>query len=177
MIQKKSAKSVLDPFVWWPLRMAADTGSRIANAPQADTELPDARHDFFKNDTYGDFLSTLANSAISEQLRNSQQEVQRLQKQLAVSQFHHHEESEIPAIIIDVIGKIVEISDRLFPGSISLEYDFDPENPSEKWLVFNVIAKGEYADYRDREFEWHEEVEQLVPGTLCEFRLCVMPQR
>ena len=79
--------------------------------------------------------------------------------------------------VVEIIGRIVRISERLFPGPVSFEYSFDPEDPSDEWLVFDVTAKGEYADYRDREFEWHEEVEKIIPDTLCEFRLCIMPQR
>jgi hypothetical protein len=113
----------------------------------------------------------------ADELAQSQQEVERLRKQLAVVKFQQQEESELAPILVNVIGRIVEISQRLFPGPVTFDYSFDPENPSDEYLVFDVITRGEFADYCDREYAWHEEVEKVVPGALCEFRLCVMPQR
>lgn len=79
--------------------------------------------------------------------------------------------------IVAAIGRIVAMSGRLFPGPVAVEYSFDPENPADEYLVFDVVACGEYKDYRDREYEWHEEVRKIVPGSLGEFRLSVTPQR
>jgi hypothetical protein len=79
--------------------------------------------------------------------------------------------------IVQAIGRIVALSQQLFPGPVSLEFTFDPENPKDEYLVFDVVAHGEYKDYRDREYEWHEEVRKIVPGSLGEFRLSVTPIR
>jgi hypothetical protein len=79
--------------------------------------------------------------------------------------------------IVATMGRIIAMSERLFPGPVNVEYSFDPENPSDEYLVFEVVAHGEYKDYCNREFEWHEEVERIVPGTIGKLRLSVMPQR
>jgi hypothetical protein len=81
------------------------------------------------------------------------------------------------ALVVEVIGKIIAMSQRLFPGSVSIDYSYDPENPTDEYLIFDVVAHGEYADFRDREFEWHQQVRKIVPGSLGEFRLSVTPQR
>jgi len=75
------------------------------------------------------------------------------------------------------IGRIHEMSQRLFPGPVSLEYAFDPEDPANEYIVFDVVAKGAYKDYRETIFQWHDEVREIVPGALSEFRLVVMPIR
>ena len=80
------------------------------------------------------------------------------------------------ARLVSILGQIWELSERIFPGPISIEYAFDPEDRSHEYIVFDVTAKGEYADYRDRYFEWHDEVDKIVPNRGGEFRLIVHPQ-
>lgn len=77
---------------------------------------------------------------------------------------------------VGLIGKIHDISQRLFPGPVSMEYAADPEDPSNEYIVFDVVAEGRFSDYRDREFQWHDEVEEIAPGMTTEFRLCVHPK-
>jgi hypothetical protein len=67
------------------------------------------------------------------------------------------------------------MSEQLFPGPVSVEYASDPEDSSHEYVVFDVVAQGEFADYRDRIFQWHDEVERIVPGALGQFRLIVHP--
>jgi hypothetical protein len=81
------------------------------------------------------------------------------------------------ALVVEVIGKIVAMSQRLFPGPVSIDYSYDPENPSDEYLIFDVVANGEYAEYRERIFQWHEEIRRIVPGSLGEFTLSVTPRR
>ena len=76
-----------------------------------------------------------------------------------------------------VLQQIETMMRSLFPGPVSCEYVQDPENPADGWFVFDVIAAGTFEDYCERVFQWHDEVERIVPGTRCEFRLSVMPQR
>lgn len=80
------------------------------------------------------------------------------------------------ARLVSIVGQICELSERIFPGPVSIEYAFDPEDRSHEYIVFDVTAKGEYADYRDRYFEWHDEVDKIVPNRGGEFRLIVHPQ-
>jgi hypothetical protein len=80
------------------------------------------------------------------------------------------------ARLVSVVGQIRELSERIFPGPVSIEYACDPEDRSHEYIVFDVTAKGEYADYRDRYFEWHDEVDKIVPNRGGEFRLIVHPK-
>jgi hypothetical protein len=72
-----------------------------------------------------------------------------------------------------LLEKIQQISERLFPGPVSFEHTFDPEEPTCEYTVFDVTAEGNYADYRDRIFQWHDEVERIVPRGSGDFRLVV----
>jgi len=86
-------------------------------------------------------------------------------------------ELQLGKVLVEVTGKIVAMSQRLFPGPVSIDYSYDPENPSDEYLIFDVVAEGDYADYRERIFQWHEEVRRIVPGSLGEFTLSVTPRR
>jgi hypothetical protein len=77
---------------------------------------------------------------------------------------------------ISLVGKIRDMSERLFPGPVTIDYASDPEDPASEYVVFDVVADGEYSDYKERFFQWHDEVAELCPGTLCEFRLLVHPK-
>jgi hypothetical protein len=76
-----------------------------------------------------------------------------------------------------MINQILALSASIFPGPVEFEAANDPENPSDKYVVFDVVAAGEYVDYRERIFQWHDEVEKLVGGPTSEFRLIVHPKR
>lgn len=113
----------------------------------------------------------------AEQLAKSRREVERLRQQLSSMQVGQGEAAQFAATILPAIDPIAEMTLRLFPGPLSIEYAYDPENPSDQWLVFDVVAQGEYKDYRDRQFQWHEEVRAIVPGESGEFRLSIIPLR
>lgn len=85
------------------------------------------------------------------------------------------EREDAGARLVSIVGQIRELSERIFPGPVAIEYAFDPEDRSHEYIVFDVTAKGEYADYRDRYFAWHDEVEKIVPNRGGEFRLIVHP--
>lgn len=78
--------------------------------------------------------------------------------------------------LVSLIGRIREMSESLFPGPVTIDYASDPEDRSHEYIVFDVVAKGEYAAYRDRVMEWHDEVEKIVPNNAGEFRVIVHPQ-
>ena len=83
-----------------------------------------------------------------------------------------------PSLLISeaLINQIAEVSASIFPGPVSFEKTYDPENPSDEYVVFDVVAKGEYAQYRDRIIVWHDEVDRIVPNNGGAFRLIVHPQ-
>jgi len=76
---------------------------------------------------------------------------------------------------MDLIAQIVAVSRQLFPGEVSYEHSPDPEGGTHDYVIFDVIAWGEYADYRDRILQWHDEVEKIVPNNAGAFRLIVHP--
>ncbi len=114
---------------------------------------------------------------LQEELAERNRRFAELEKAMAIEQFDAGRHSDLSTKVVSLVGEIVELSRRIFPGPISINYSFDPENPADEYLVFDVVAQGDYKDYRESEFQWHEEVEKIVPGTLGEFRLSVMPQR
>jgi len=135
-------------------------------------------HCAFGTGTLYELLTDLELRNTTDSLEDVKRENVRLSRELAIRRYQKGNASDFSREVVHLLGKIVEISQRIFPdGSVTFDYAFDPENPSDQWLTFNVVAKGEYKDYCDREFQWHEEIERIVPGTLTEFRLCVMPQR
>jgi hypothetical protein len=77
---------------------------------------------------------------------------------------------------ISVIGQIHRMSEQLFPGPVTMEYSSDPEDPTHESIVFDVVARGAFSDYKDLFFQWHDEVAKLCPGTLSEFKLIVHPK-
>lgn len=77
--------------------------------------------------------------------------------------------SQLTALLVE----IQHLSERLFPGPVSFEHTFDPEEPSIEYTVFDVTAPGNYADYRERIFKWHDEVDRIVPRGAGDFRLIV----
>jgi hypothetical protein len=163
-----------DPFL-----VATPLGSRAACLPSAGHQriaaLLSQRAD--APTELAVWMQLMKLAAAERELLAKDEKIKQLELQLAISKCANHAESRLASILTDVIGQVVEVSRRLFPGPVSLDYAFDPENPDDEYIVFDVVAHGEYKDYRDREFEWHEEVEKIVPGTLGEFRLSVMPQR
>jgi hypothetical protein len=76
-----------------------------------------------------------------------------------------------------VIQQIEALTRLLFPGPVTYEYSFNPEDPDDEYVIFDVVAKGEFKDYRDTVFQWHDEIRKIAPGSGGEFSLSVTPQR
>jgi hypothetical protein len=76
----------------------------------------------------------------------------------------------------DAIPKVAALSERIFPGKVSVELALDPEDETHATFVFDVEAAGEYAQYRDRMFAWHDEVDRIVPDREGAFCLIVHPR-
>ena len=79
-------------------------------------------------------------------------------------------------VTTELISRIAAISTSIFPGPLSFEVANHPENPSYEYVVFDVVARGDYGDYRDRIFAWHDEVDRIAPDNGGMFRLIVHPQ-
>ena len=76
----------------------------------------------------------------------------------------------------DAVPKVKALSELVFPGKVSVELAIDPEDSTQATFVFDVEADGEYAQYRDRMFAWHDEVDRIVPDRQGAFCLIVHPR-
>ncbi len=93
-----------------------------------------------------------------------------------VRRLEHEADAPPPAPVSkETIEQVHILTQRLFPGPISTRIGCDPENPVDSWIVFDVEAKGSYADFRDREFEWYEAIAKLNGDEQADFRLCILP--
>lgn len=95
--------------------------------------------------------------------------------QLEEESFHTQQPDAIQQTAL--LDKIQQISERLFPGPVSFDHTFDPEEPTCEYTVFDVTARGSFSDYRELIFQWHDEVECMVPSGGGDFRLIVHPQQ
>ena len=114
---------------------------------------------------------------LEREIQSRDERILSLEREIAALKFQLGGESSIAASVLEVMGRLVAVTNRIFPGPLEIDYGFDPDDPKDRWLCFHVVARGEYAEYRHLKSEWYDEVAKLIPGTLCEFRLSVMPQR
>ena len=73
------------------------------------------------------------------------------------------------------LSPITALTKELFEEPVSYEWEYDPENPREDWIVFHCGAKGGFADWRDRFYEWHERLRTMFPEAWDFYRLNVVP--
>jgi hypothetical protein len=55
------------------------------------------------------------------------------------------------------------ITEEMFPGNMTIETDYDPEYPSDEFIVFNVQASGATSELLDRQCEWHRRLAAAIP--------------
>lgn len=67
----------------------------------------------------------------------------------------------------ELLAKIADITQLLFPGEVSWEEEYDPDAPEHHFVVFTACATGEPRDVVDRRCEWHVRVEELSPPFDC----------
>jgi hypothetical protein len=76
-----------------------------------------------------------------------------------------------PCAVSELPVEIVQISTELFPGSLEVRVETDPEMPEDSFLVLTVHADGPAKDIVRRRREWHRRVSEMLPGT--EIRLSI----
>lgn len=113
---------------------------------------------------------------LQREIDQKDEQLRTLRHQLTALLAQGRTERELPASVVDVVGRIVAMTEGEFCGRVSIEHMFDPEDPQHSWLVFTCAATGAAEEMRERKFRWYDEVVKLVPGTLDEFRLCLVPQ-
>lgn len=62
----------------------------------------------------------------------------------------------------DEYHKVLALTERLFPGSIDVRHERDPEIQGHEYLVFNVSASGTVDDAVARDAQWHRELARIA---------------
>jgi hypothetical protein len=57
-----------------------------------------------------------------------------------------------------LFAQIVDITQELFPGRVSMYVQDDPEYPQDRYMVIEAKASGSPEDVVERELEWHRRV-------------------
>ncbi len=73
-----------------------------------------------------------------------------------------------------VISQVVDLCRDLFPGTVTWEVDFEPEDPRHRFVVFTVSANGAPKAIVDRRCQWHERLREISPQFDC--RLSIEPE-
>lgn len=73
-----------------------------------------------------------------------------------------------------LLDAIQQLTTQLFPGPVSFAEEFDPAEPTNRYVVFTATANGDWKGVRDRVLEWHNRVRALCPEPVNYFRLDVV---
>lgn len=68
--------------------------------------------------------------------------------------------------------RVLALTQRLFPGPISIRREHDPELP-EEYVVFDVCAEGPFEEVRARDREWCRECRNLAGPAFFLYRLAL----
>jgi hypothetical protein len=69
--------------------------------------------------------------------------------------------------------QVFAMTERLFPGPITVQRKHDPELP-EEYVVFDVRAQGSFEQVMVRDREWHRECGELAPLSFHLYHLALM---
>ncbi|HUE72604.1 MAG TPA: hypothetical protein VMP01_17090 [Pirellulaceae bacterium] len=70
---------------------------------------------------------------------------------------------------------ITALTKELFEEPVSYEWEVDPENLREEWIVFHCAAAGTFLNWRDRFDAWHDRLRAMFPDSWDFYRLNVVP--
>ncbi|HEV3021032.1 MAG TPA: hypothetical protein VGX76_01135 [Pirellulales bacterium] len=73
-----------------------------------------------------------------------------------------------------VISRALEVCREIFPGPVTWEVDYEPEDRQHEFFVFTVTANGDPKAVVDRRCQWHERLQEIFPRFDC--RLSIEPQ-
>ena len=85
-------------------------------------------------------------------------------------------EVRIPDHAPQTLSQVVQLTEQLFPGRVTVELLSDPESPSETFFVLNVEAQGNAKWLIERQCQWHERVAALTDAEASSYRLSIDPQ-
>lgn len=73
------------------------------------------------------------------------------------------------------IAAALAVTRTLFGGEPTFEAEFDPDNPDHEWIAFEVTAGGTTHERIDRQLEWHERIEAVIPNHIGRYCLSIIP--
>jgi hypothetical protein len=85
-------------------------------------------------------------------------------------------EPQTPDDAPHTLAQVVQLTEQLFPGAVSVEVLNDPESPCETFIVLNVETHGEPQELIERQCEWHERVAALANAEAGSYRLSIDPR-
>jgi hypothetical protein len=75
-----------------------------------------------------------------------------------------------------VIEDVRRITQELFPGKCEFTSEFDPEFPSDRYVVVNVEASGDLKEIAERGCIWDERIRGLSENLFGVVRLSIIPR-
>ena len=79
--------------------------------------------------------------------------------------------------IEELSQQLIAITAEQFPpGALEISFEFDPDEPDEKYLVFTVEATGNSAALLSRRHQWHLAVADIVGDDAIKYRLSIYPR-
>jgi hypothetical protein len=108
-------------------------------------------------------------------------ELERDVRELRSALTSHHLRSELRPnngvdLLLNVIRQLIEITNDLVPGKVSIENSVDPEYPETTHIIFRVDPEKKLDDVNaiiDKEIEWHRRARAIFPEATCYFRLLI----
>jgi len=71
--------------------------------------------------------------------------------------------------------KVLRLTREMFPGEVTWRVNFDPSEPDDPWVAFDVAAEGDFAAIRSLRFQWHDAVERICPNSPTTYRIAINP--
>jgi hypothetical protein len=73
-----------------------------------------------------------------------------------------------------LLGRIKSLAERHFPaGPVDVELDYDPEVPTDEFIVLSVTASGSVRQIVDHLREWRRQVHRIAADEFDMFRISV----
>ncbi len=70
-------------------------------------------------------------------------------------------ENKVTLDLAALMGQIAEITKDLFPGSISICVQDDPDYPQDRYTIIEVEVAAPVANILERRGQWHRRIVQL----------------
>jgi hypothetical protein len=71
--------------------------------------------------------------------------------------------------------RIAQMTAELFGGPVSIEFECDPEQPRDEWILFIARSREDIPTILRLERTWHELAARIVADNVLDYRLSVHP--